>query len=200
MPTTLHPTAEKLISTVSVMLDGARPHEILVDDVLAESGVARGSLYHHFGDYQGLIEATLLRRFAVNVDADTKAMAHVADSATDKNDYWIRMRTLSALTQLPERAPVRAERARILALASSNERFGQALSVEQDRLTNGMADTITRAQAKGWVNTRLNARAIAVFLQAYSLGRAVDDIASEHVANSDWLQLIEAIITPLESE
>ena len=45
----MHPTAEKLIDTVSEMLDGEHPHAILVDDVLSASGVSRGALYHHFG-------------------------------------------------------------------------------------------------------------------------------------------------------
>lgn len=199
MTTTLHPTAEKLIATVSVMLDGARPHEILVDDVLAASGISRSSVYHHFGDYQGLIEATLLRRFAVNVDADAKAMAQVVEAATSKDDYWMRLRKLSAATQTPKRAPVRAERARILALASSNERFRTTLSVEQDRLTDAMAGAIAQAQHKGWVKSNLDARAIAVFLQAYSLGRAVDDISAKPLDNNDWITLIETVIAPLEN-
>ena len=130
----------------------------------------------------------------------TEAGLTRVDAATDKADCWMRMRALSALTQTPGRAPVRAERARIVVLASSNERFGQALSVEQDRLTKAMADTISRAQDKGWVSTALSARAISVFLQAYSLGRAVDDIASDHIANDDWVTLIEAIIRSLEAD
>lgn len=199
MQAKLHPTAEKLIDTVSTMLQGENAHNILIDDVLAASGVSRSSVYHHFGDHQGLIEATLLRRFSVNVDGDVQAMTKVVEAATDKDDYWMRMRKLSAATQTPQRATVRAERARILALASSNERFGKALSVEQDRLTDAMSQAIARAQDKGWVKNNLDARAIAVFLQAYSLGRAVDDISTEHVKNPDWLTLIETVISTLES-
>lgn len=195
----LHRTAELLIATVAELLDGVRPHEILIDDVLASSGVSRSSLYHHFGDHQGLIEATLLRRFAVNVDIDARAMSQVVDEANDKADYWMRLRKLSAATQTPQRSTIRAERARILALASSNARFGKALSVEQDRLTDAMSAAISRAQEKGWVTQEHNARAIAVFLQAYSLGRAVDDIANNHVDNAEWVSLIEKVISQLEA-
>lgn len=187
------------MDTVSVMLDGDRAHQILVDDVLAASGLSRSSVYHHFGDYQGLIEATLLRRFSVNVDADAKAMTQVAEDSTSKDEYWERIRKLSALTQTPQRAPVRAERARIIALAATNERFRKSLEVQQDRLTDAMAASIELAQQKGWVTKELSARSISVFLQAYSLGRSVDDVAGNHLDNNEWLRVVEKVISSLES-
>lgn len=193
-----HPTAQQLMDTVSEMLGGDRAHHILVDDVIIESGVSRSSIYHHFGDFQGLIEATLLLRFSVNVDADAKAMASVAENATSKEDYWDRIRKLSAATQTAERAPVRAERARIIALAATNQRFGKALAIQQDRLTDAMAGSISIAQKKGWVTNNLDSRAIALFLQAYSLGRAVDDVAGKPIDNKKWQQVVDVIISSLE--
>lgn len=187
------------MDTVSLMLDGDRAHQIRVDDVLATSGLSRSSVYHHFGDYQGLIEATLLSRFSANVDADAKAMSQVAQESTSKDEYWKQIRKLSALTQTPQRAPVRAERARIIALAATNERFRKSLQVKQDRLTDSMAASIAIAQSKGWVTTELSAKAISVFLQAYSLGRAVDDVAGKNLENDEWLSLIEKVISSLES-
>lgn len=195
---TLHPTAEKLISTVSTMLDGKQPHTILVDDVLAASEVSRGALYHHFGDYPALIEATLLRRFALNVDADTQAIRKVTFESSTADEYWTRIRALSAATQIPERAPVRAERARILALAASNQRFGEELKKVQDRLTTEMAEAISHAQSRGWVTSDLSSRAIAVLLQSYSLGRIIDDITDEHVENADWVNVIDKVLSGLQ--
>ena len=194
----VHPTAVTLLDTVSAMLDTVNPNEIYVDDVLRVSGVSRGSLYHHFGDYPSLIHATLIRRFAGNVDRDSAAMRAVAETAASKNDYWIRIRTLSAETQIRGRASARAERARVISLALTDEKFGRALAVEQDRLTNTMADAIAVAQDKGWVTSTLSPRAIAVFLQAYSLGRAVDDVAGAHLPNEEWVSLIETVISALE--
>lgn len=199
MVETSHPTAQKLIETVSSMLDGENPNDILVDEVLKISGVSRGSLYHHFGDFPGLIECTLLSRFTANVEADGKAMRKIAEAATTKEEYWSRIRKLSANTQLPSRAPARAERARLISLATSGGEFAEALAAAQDRLTDELAASITHAQAKGWVNPRLSPRAIALFLQAYSLGRAIDDVAGTHVSNKEWIELIDAVLTSFEA-
>ena len=195
----LHPTAERFIATVSDMLDGQHPHSILVDDVLAASGISRGALYHHFGDFPGLIETTLLRRFSINVDADLAAIQATTEQASSFEDYWARIRELSALTQLPSRAPARAERARILALAATNERFGTRLAEEQERLTDQMALAIRQAQEHGWVRNDLDARAIAVLLQAYSLGRIVDDISLQHMGNEQWIAVIDSVLSALQA-
>lgn len=194
-----HPTAERLIATVSGMLDGDSPHSILIDSVLQESGVSRGALYHHFGDFPGLIEATLLRRFSMNVDADSAAIHKITTASQTFEEYWANIRALSAATQIPERAPIRAERARILALAATNDRFRSQLRVEQERLTSEMTEAIARAQIRGWVNDALDARAVAVLLQAYSLGRIVDDISIEPLNNERWIQLIDTVLTSLQA-
>jgi AcrR family transcriptional regulator len=193
----IHPTKERLIETVSLMLDGEHPQDILVDDVLEKSGISRGSLYHHFTDFPGLLEATLIARFSAGVDETTSAMTDIATTSVSKDEFWQRMKELTVWSQSPSRAGRRAERARTIGMAASSDRFRATLAVEQERLTTSIADIVLQCQNKGWVSKTLSAHAIAVFIQAYSLGRAVDDIALTQVDPTDWIALIEAVTTPL---
>ena len=41
--------------------------------------------------------------------------------------------------------------------------------------------------------------AIAVFLQAYSLGRSVDDVSAVHVDNAQWQRVVAAAIDSFQS-
>jgi len=197
MSVSVHPTAARLIQTTSEMLDGSNPQHIRIDDVLAVSGVAKGSLYHHFGDFPALLEATLVYRFGKFVDETIAIMDNYARAPASKEEFWERMHEVTLLTQDPERAHRRAERARAIGMAASSERFSKALAVEQDRLTETLATLVRDSQAKGWVNSALDPMAIAVFLQAYTLGRAVDDIASTPVDPEAWNSLIRAVVAPL---
>ena len=190
-------TKERLINTVSEMLDGEHPQNILVEDVLAASGVARGSLYHHFGDFPALIEATLVRRFSAGVDLTNAMIADIVASSSSAAEFFGRMYEMSVGTQDPQLAHRRAERARELGMANSNLRFRALLSVEQERLTNTLVEAIQSAQEKEWIRNDLDARAIAVFLQAYTLGRAVDDVAVTKVDPEAWNKLIRAVTEPL---
>jgi AcrR family transcriptional regulator len=190
-------TKDRLINTVSEMLDGSTPQHILVEDVLAASGVARGSLYHHFGDFPALIEATLVRRFIVGVDYSNAIITDISATSATATEFFARMYEMSDDAQHPNRAHRRAERARELGMAHSNERFRALLSVEQERLTNTLVDAVEVAKEKGWVRNDLDSRAIAVFLQAYTLGRAVDDVAITKVDPEAWNTLIRAVTAPL---
>jgi AcrR family transcriptional regulator len=190
-------TKDRLINTVSEMLDGENPQHILVEDVLTASGVARGSLYHHFGDFPALIEATLVRRFSAGVDYTNLVMHEIAANSSSADDYWAQMYEMSNDAQHPHREHRRSERHRILGMAGSNARFRELLSVEQERLTVTLMDAIHVAQEKGWVRSDVDARAIAVFLQAYTLGRTVDDVAVNHLDPDAWTSLIKVVTGPL---
>ncbi len=190
-------TKDRLINTVSAMLDGEHPQNILVEDVLSASGVARGSLYHHYGDFPALIEATLVRRFSAGVDFTNALMHDITATSTSATEFFARMYDMSIDAQDPERAHRRAERARELGMANSNQRFRDQLSVEQERLTNTLVDAVEVAKDKGWIRKDLDSRAIAVFLQAYTLGRAVDDVAITKVDPQAWNNLIGAVTAPL---
>lgn len=187
------------MNTVSSMLDSGESTVVLVDDVLEKSGISRGSLYHHFGDFENLVHTTLIARFSANVEADARGIWKAVESAKSKEDFWRQIRKLSALTQVPERAAVRAERARLISMATARDDFAASLAKEQDRLTGMMADAIAVAQDKGWVKSTFSSRAITLFLQAYSLGRAVDDIAETHISNHEWVDLIDTVLATFEA-
>ena len=49
------------------------------------------------------------------------------------------------------------------------------------------------AQEKGFLNKNFEARTGAVFIQAYTLGRIVDDVTTTHMNDDDWEKLIGRI-------
>lgn len=194
---TLHPTQVRLIDTVSAMLDSDAPYNILIEKVLAESGVSRGSLYYHFGDFPALVEQTLILRFSAGVDEGTRMMREALEQATSADDFWARMDAINQFAQNPERASHRAERARVVGMAGGNERFADMLAIEQDRLNAEMTDVVRQAQSRGWVRADVDPHAVALFLQAYTLGRALDDVADDKVKPSDWSALIMMVNSAL---
>ena len=193
----MHPTKARLIETTSQMLDGADPQHIRIDDVLATSGVAKGSLYHHFEDFPELLEVTLVFRFGRSVDSTTAIMNDYALASTTKDEFWERMHEVTLLTQNPQLAHRRAERARTIGMAGSSDRLRASLAVEQERLTASIVDLIRAAQSKSWVNPSVDPLALALFIQAYTLGRAVDDVALTHIDSEVWNGFIRMVTQPL---
>lgn len=189
-----HPTRDRLIETMAELLDGSDPEHITADQVLTASGVSKGSLYHHFEDFEDLLEAALISRFSVNVDSTIDGLAQILATVESREELVSALRQANAHDQAQSRAKFRLERARAAGLTYSSPRFHDALGVEQQRLTDAFTDLFIEAQNKGWMSTDINPRAAAVFVQAYTVGRVVDDIAPEKVEPQAWVDLIMTVI------
>lgn len=189
-----HPTRDRLITTMVELLDGSDPEHITADQVLTASGISKGSLYHHFEDFEDLVEAALIARFSMNVDATIEALTQILTTVSSKDELLAALRELNMYNQAQNRSSFRLERARAAGLTYSSPRFHDALGLEQQRLTEAFTDLFIEAQNKGWMSTNVDARAAAVFVQAYTVGRIVDDIAPEKVDQEAWMNLIMTVV------
>jgi hypothetical protein len=68
------------------------------------------------------------------------------------------------------------------------------LGAEQARLTDALTDLIREAQEKGLYRNDFDPRACAVLIQAYTLGKVVDDVVDTPVDPQAWNDLISQVI------
>lgn len=188
-----HPTKQKLLQAVVTMMDQTPPEDIHSEYVLKETGISRGSLYHHYEDFTDLLEDALLYRFAAGVEASTGAIENIVATSANQEEFLSMLEGVTRATQSRERAEVRFDRARMLAMAQNNLRFRAKLATVQDRLTDALTDCFTQAQARGWLNQDFQPRTGAIFIQAYTLGKLVDDISNSPMDDADWDNLITLI-------
>ena len=199
MPKTSHPTREKLVSTLVSLMDEHALYEIQVDDVLRESNISKGSLYHHFENFDDLTSAALISRFASGVDISIQLVADAVNEAKTAEEFVAKIIEVTTVTQGRTRAKFRLERARVIGLSVNSPKLLKDLEVEQDRLTTALADIVREGQEKGWVNKAFDAKTISVFMQAYTLGRVIDDVASadQRIEQQDWNDVVNAALKSL---
>lgn len=195
-----HPTRERLIEVTLRLLDTLPREQVTSDRVLADSGISKGSLYHHFEDFFELLEVALARQFARTVDANIAAIAGLIDQARSADEMYSLIGELFRVTHARERARFRLRRAMLAGATLGNARFQAALAREQDRLTQAMAALFRQAQARGWLSSAVDPHAGAVLVQAYSLGLVVDDVAADRVNPAAWNALIERLLQRLFRE
>ena len=195
----IHPTKEKLIETMAELMNDRALHEIQVDDVLRESNISKGSLYHHFENFEDLTEAALIARFSNSVDRSIELVAGAVNEAKSADEFVEKIIYVTTVTQGPERAQFRMERARVIGLSVNSPKLATLLAEEQDRLTEAMTDVVREGQGKGWVSDKFDPKTIAVFMQAYTLGRVIDDVASKDgsVNSDDWNDVVNTAVKSL---
>lgn len=185
-----HETKERLIQATVELLDELPLESISTVMILDRSGVSKGSMYHFFDDAADLFDAAFVRRFSALVQVSANYLKSIATESESREDFQQRLTTLTERSQLRSRASSRFERARMLARSERNNRFRYALAEMQQHLTDQFTDAIQIAQDKGWVGKKYEARTLAVFIQAYTLGRIVDDIVEREMNDEDWINLI----------
>lgn len=179
------------------LLDQKQGEKVLVDEVLLRSGISRGSLYHHFGDYPNLVQEGKIYQFSRYVNGTIQAMTGLLDNIKTPQELKLALFQVTIKTQRDELALSRATRAGILAEASSNPEFKQKLGGEIDRLTKLLEDLIQEAINRKWFVDTFPARTIAIFIQTYTLGKILNDFSSDKVSEDDWNFIINSIIGEL---
>ena len=190
MQASFHPTKRLLVETVIELLETKKPNEILAEEVLEISGVSKGSMYHHFEDLQELVETAQLVRYSKWIDLSIEFMTKYVLGANNKENFVESLRKLTELTQASDRKGARAERARALAACFDNPRMAKAMGAETQRHTDALADIIHEVQNRGFVRTDVDPKAIAVFIQSYTLGKLVNDYNPTGVDDQTWVDMI----------
>jgi AcrR family transcriptional regulator len=194
MPSSIHPTKAKLIEATTKLLKTVDRAHLTSDMILEESGISKGSLYHHFEDLEELIEAALIQRYARWVDASIEIMTQILTTGNTSEEIYKQLVEITKNTQSDDYLVVRQNRIDVLSRAGSSKRFAKLLGEEQQRLTDALTDLIREAQERGFYRKENDARAIAVLIQAYTIGKIVDDFNENKVDPEAWVNLINSII------
>jgi len=190
----MHGTKRQLLECVIDMLETTGPNQLLIEDVLTQSGVSKGSLYYHFEDFPHLVESALVELYRRDVDKaaeyinDIRATAHCAD------DLVAAISLINARIHAPAHARVRFQRALTIAMAGFSPRLAEAVAPVQKRFTDTLAQFIGEAQAAGWASNGYDPRAAAVLIQSYTLGRLGNDLSPAPVQQQEWLDIINLVI------
>ena len=186
-------TRQNLIQATSELMDLHAIEDISASMILERAGASKSSMYHFFEDFGDLLDETYVVRFGKEVKVSIIVIEKILARSTTKEEFFVALDRLTTNTQARELAELRFRRARKLARSQYNEKFRKSLGVLQQELTDSLTNACQTAQDKGFLNKDFEARTVAVFIQAYTLGRIVDDITKTQMNDADWEKLIGRI-------
>jgi AcrR family transcriptional regulator len=168
--------------------------DISAAEILRRTGIAKGSLYHFWPSIGELIEEAYLVRYSRFVEKSGSVIRELLEKCETKEQFFEGLSQVTEITQDPARKSNRYERARILAMAEKNEKFRKALGKVQQGLTDLFTEQFIEVQNRGWFNKSFDPRAAAVLIQAYTLGKIVDDVVDNQMEIVIWNALIGLIV------
>ncbi|MGA1557023.1 MAG: TetR family transcriptional regulator [Ilumatobacteraceae bacterium] len=165
---------------------------IRIDAVLAAAHASSSSLYHHFGNRAGLIEAVRIERQRRGFLAEDRTLLDSLESITTNDEFCSFMASqLHRIATDPDTIARRWKRLEALAQPGADRPIDHQMRRLLDSTSAFMSDAI----AHGVCNPDLDADAYAVVFMSLSLGQ----IATRNLGDADrWLELATSmVIAPL---
>jgi AcrR family transcriptional regulator len=162
-------------------------------DVAERAGVVLSLITRHFGTREGLVAAVQARRFAGLVAEDAEVLAGLVGAGSISEVTTV----TSALTRevvAAERAERRLARVSSIGSVHGRPELTETIRGEATRLLDGLTETLGALQAEGVVTDAVDARALAMFVQAYSLGMVLSDLDETAPSREDIAGVIEVAI------
>jgi AcrR family transcriptional regulator len=171
---------------------------IRIPEICDATGVNYGSVYHHFGSREGVIDAAYDMIFSRFVEEDLALFERVNDSVETLEEYVTVMQPIVAtLSSGPARKKRRAMRIRIVAAAATRPRLKELIGETQAQLTDELRRLTEMAQKKEWLRDDLPAEVFAVLFQILIFGRALDDVSRDPVDEELWEASIAVLFADL---
>ena len=183
-----------LLGVVGSLLDQHHPQSLTPEVVQAASHYEDLEIANHFEDFDDLVEQACLERLALQVSYAGQRLRLAEKHAKNFDDYRAALVQINRDIQCQSRAHARAERLEITLMAKRRPRMAAKLANLQAEITADVANSVRDAQHKGWLRSDLNAHALALFIQAYTVGAVLNDVSADKLSDEDWIEFIAAII------
>ena len=167
----LHEIVEKTIALLE--RDGAVGFRI--EDLIAQTGVSKSSLYLHFGDRDGLIAVALESAFVRDVRANVDAAIAIFSKVKTKKQMQQAIPTLVDAA-LNLRNDARWQRVMVLSSARHRQDLSKRISDSQIMFNSALEEIVRDKQQLGVIRNDLDAREIGVLIQAAIFGRIFRDL------------------------
>jgi AcrR family transcriptional regulator len=194
-------TMQTLLDAAIAELESQGETGFDMDSVLAQTGVARSSLYHHFDNKAGLIAAAEIEIIRSSLHEENVMQRKMFEQCTSFKELFDIV-ALFMRADSPDRGvEVRRSRARLMTAALHNKNVADAITEAQQSESRYYAESLAIAQKNGVIRNNIDLLAVSYWIQGQFYGRILLDVGEEDLETaSQWVETsliaLEAVLSP----
>lgn len=190
-------TIEVVLRHARAEMDARGPVKFNLDRVIESSGIARSSVYHHFGSRAGLIATLELELWVDQQASELRGMRKFLLEASDLDEVLAAVEF--ALKVDGDRAGRERRLRRITSLVAADgiPALATTLREQQVRGSNHLAETLQMMCDRGVISPQLDLVGIAYFIQSNLVGRVLVDVGDEPGVDDTWVDVVMATLRHL---
>ncbi|CAB4591134.1 unannotated protein [freshwater metagenome] len=194
-------TMQILLDAAVIELEAQGETGFDMDAVLAQTGVARSSLYHHFTNKNGLIAAAEIEIVRLTMHKENVAQRQLYEQTTSFEQLFDIVSLFMRADSTDRGIDVRRSRSRLMTAALHNKKVAEAITEAQRSESRYYAESMEIAQKNGVIRKDIDTLAVSYWIQGQFFGRILLDIAEEddEVARQ-WVETslvaLKAVLSP----
>ena len=193
-------TISRIVEFAAKELDEVGAVQFNLDRVIEKSGVSRGSVYHHFGDRDGLILAVEVSEIVQILTSGNERMRRLFSEASSGEDiikgFEAAIRAGSGSTG----RNYRRRRIASLATAQHSPAIAEALADLQLKETDYWAATLSIGAERGLIRPFEPLLGTADVIQSLLVGRILVDLLEDNSRDDLWIdsavEVLRALLRP----
>ncbi len=190
-------TIDALILETAKAMDTDGESGVRIQDISQATGVSIGSIYHHFGDRDGLIRATLVHQFAEQIRADVPRVKEFMESIHSTAELTAQFDRMGRFAKNHFANQSALSRAAVLGHTIGRPKLLSELTEVQGELTESTSEVMQLLQDRGILKPELNPRAAAVFILGMLFGRAIAELDNHAVSEDEWIRALLSALSGL---
>lgn len=169
-------TMSRIVDVAIAQIEAQGEPGLRVNDVARDSGVSVATLYHYFGDREGVVVAARMKQFREHSTFDHGVFASILDTSTSAEEFRQKMfETLGAVAAQGS-APSRFIRAEIVGSSRTRPALAAALREQFTEQAELLEKVFLRAQERGLLERSLVPRCLAEVTLSIHAGSAAGDL------------------------
>lgn len=193
-------TMAKLLEFARAELARSGPIDFSLDTVLRESGVARSSFYHHFGDRSSIIAICQVAELKDSLRAENEVLRLLIENSDSGAQLFELLALRIRMNGDDEQVRRRRQRVEMFVLANGDQQLRERLAEAQARGTEYLVETLEIARQRGLIDPVAPVNEIAQVMQSMFIGRVFVDVLEDdeqsRVVNEGTITALRLLVRP----
>ena len=187
-------TMDRIVEVTVAAIEAGGEPSLRVNDIARDSGVSVATLYHYFGDREGLVVAARLKQYEGATGIYLDDFASAADAATNAAEFAAVVRAFFERATSDASRIMRFTRAEIIGSSRTRPQLADSLRAVQEGLVESLTDVFARAQERGFMSTDFRPRDVVEFSLVLHIGSILPDLLAGDGETSTSLSRVLAEI------
>lgn len=180
------PTRERILEAAITAIETGGEASLRVDAIAGAAEITKPSIYHFFGDRDGLVAAAQAERYRRSILSGLEQATERTRGANSREEFEALIPGFVEVAMASAGPARRAERIQVLGSAVSRSELTSEVVEATKQAIERSRELVEIAIERGWIRPAFDSDAIALWWLSTTMGRHLFDLVDDARLHQQW--------------